>query len=106
MTENPYDDLLNILMEPQPLLEFPEGRGIKRKEEPLIKTLYLTLSEVRTDLYIFINYFFFFCSSSLLHKLIYVYFFLLYIFHSQNYLKKCVLFTETVSSSPFYHQYY
>ncbi|XP_039309202.1 dnaJ homolog subfamily B member 13 [Solenopsis invicta] len=45
-TENPYDDLLNILTEPQPLLEFPEGRGIKRKEEPLIKTLFLTLSEV------------------------------------------------------------
>lgn len=51
-TENPYDDLLNILTEPQHLLEFPEGRGIKRKEEPLIKTLYLTLSEVRTDLYL------------------------------------------------------
>jgi len=51
-TENPYDDLLNILTEPQPLFEFPEGRGIKRKEEPLIKTLFLTLSEVRSDLYI------------------------------------------------------
>ncbi|XP_011866244.1 PREDICTED: dnaJ homolog subfamily B member 13-like [Vollenhovia emeryi] len=45
-TENPYDDLLNILTEPQPLLEFPEGRGVKRKEEPLIKTLFLTLSEI------------------------------------------------------------
>lgn len=44
--ENPYDDLLNVLTESQPLLEFPEGRGIKRKEKPLIKTLFLTLSEV------------------------------------------------------------
>ncbi|XP_018339918.1 PREDICTED: dnaJ homolog subfamily B member 13-like [Trachymyrmex septentrionalis] len=45
-TENPYDDLLNILTEPQSLLEFPEGQGIKRKEESLIKTLFLTLSEI------------------------------------------------------------
>ncbi|XP_011639483.1 dnaJ homolog subfamily B member 13-like [Pogonomyrmex barbatus] len=45
-TENPYDDLLKILIEPQPLLEFSKGRGIKEKEEPLIKTLFLTLSEV------------------------------------------------------------
>ncbi|EFN82829.1 DnaJ-like protein subfamily B member 13, partial [Harpegnathos saltator] len=44
--ENPYEDLLNILTEPQPLLEFLEGRGRKRKEEPWIKTLSLTLSEV------------------------------------------------------------
>ncbi|CAL1680303.1 unnamed protein product [Lasius platythorax] len=44
--QNPYDDLLNILTEPQPLFGFPEGQGIKRKEEPLIKTLFLTLSEV------------------------------------------------------------
>lgn len=50
MTENPYDDLLKILKEPQPLLEFSKGRGIKEKEEPLIKTLFLTLSEVRIDL--------------------------------------------------------
>lgn len=45
-TENPYDGLLNILTEPQPLLDFSEGRGIKQKEEPLIKTLSLTLTEV------------------------------------------------------------
>ncbi|XP_029173091.1 dnaJ homolog subfamily B member 13-like [Nylanderia fulva] len=44
--QNPYNDLLNILTESQPLLDFPEGRGIKRKEEPLIKTLFLTLSEI------------------------------------------------------------
>ncbi|EZA58803.1 DnaJ-like protein subfamily B member [Ooceraea biroi] len=44
--ENPYGDLLNILTESQPLFDFPEGRGIKRKEEPLIKILFLTLSEV------------------------------------------------------------
>jgi len=58
MTENPYDDLLNILTQPQSLFEFPEGRGIKRKEEPLIKTLFLTLSEVRSDPYISIFSFF------------------------------------------------
>ncbi|CAL7934854.1 unnamed protein product [Xylocopa violacea] len=45
-TESPYADLLHILTQPSSLLEFPEGRGIKRKEEPLIKTLYLTLLEV------------------------------------------------------------
>ncbi|XP_014480551.1 PREDICTED: dnaJ homolog subfamily B member 13-like [Dinoponera quadriceps] len=46
VNENPYEDLLSILTEPQPLLEFPEGRGIKRKEQPWIKTLPLTLAEV------------------------------------------------------------
>ncbi|KAG7210912.1 hypothetical protein KM043_016289 [Ampulex compressa] len=45
-TESPYPDLLNILEQPLPLFEFIEGRGIKLKEEPLIKTLYLTLPEV------------------------------------------------------------
>ncbi|XP_011063187.1 PREDICTED: dnaJ homolog subfamily B member 13-like [Acromyrmex echinatior] len=42
--ENPYDDLLNILTEPH--LKFPEGQGIKRKQKSLIKSLYLTLSEI------------------------------------------------------------
>ncbi|KAK9300328.1 hypothetical protein QLX08_006882 [Tetragonisca angustula] len=45
-TESPYADLLYVLTQSLTLLEFPEGRGIKRKEEPLIKTLYLTLVEV------------------------------------------------------------
>ncbi|CAK9816846.1 DnaJ homolog subfamily B member 13 [Anthophora quadrimaculata] len=45
-TESPYADLLYVLTQSSSLLEFPEGRGIKRKEEPLIKTLYLTLLEV------------------------------------------------------------
>ncbi|XP_043598679.1 dnaJ homolog subfamily B member 13-like [Bombus pyrosoma] len=45
-TESPYADLLYVLAQSSSLLEFPEGRGIKRKEEPLIKTLYLTLLEV------------------------------------------------------------
>lgn len=45
-SESPYADLLHILTQPSSLLEFPEGRGLKRKEEPLIKTLYLTLLEV------------------------------------------------------------
>lgn len=47
--EHPYDDiLLNILKKPQPLLEFRESRDIKKKEEPLIKILFLSLSEVHT----------------------------------------------------------
>ncbi|XP_032668784.1 dnaJ homolog subfamily B member 13-like [Odontomachus brunneus] len=46
VNENPYEDLANILKESQPLLECPEGRGIRRKEKPWIKTLSLTLSEV------------------------------------------------------------
>ncbi|XP_026671683.1 dnaJ homolog subfamily B member 13-like [Ceratina calcarata] len=45
-TESPYADLLYVLTQSPSLLEFPEGRGAKRKEEPLIKTLYLTLLEV------------------------------------------------------------
>ncbi|XP_078034079.1 dnaJ homolog subfamily B member 13 [Augochlora pura] len=45
-TDKPYADLLHVLSQPSTLLEFPEGRGLKRKEEPLIKTLYLTLLEV------------------------------------------------------------
>ncbi|XP_076235032.1 LOW QUALITY PROTEIN: dnaJ homolog subfamily B member 13 [Calliopsis andreniformis] len=45
-SESPYADLLHILTQPSSLLEFPEGRGLKRKEEPLIKTLYLTLLEI------------------------------------------------------------
>ncbi|XP_017763171.1 PREDICTED: dnaJ homolog subfamily B member 13-like [Eufriesea mexicana] len=45
-TESPYADLLYVLTQSPSLLEFPEGRGIKCKEEPLIKTLYLTLLEV------------------------------------------------------------
>nr|XP_031836688.1 dnaJ homolog subfamily B member 13-like [Nomia melanderi] len=45
-TDSPYADLLHVLTQPSTLLEFPEGRGLKRKEEPLIKTLYLTLFEV------------------------------------------------------------
>ncbi|XP_053972294.1 dnaJ homolog subfamily B member 13-like [Hylaeus volcanicus] len=45
-TETPYADLLHILSQPSSMLEFPEGQGLKRKEEPLIKTLYLTLSEI------------------------------------------------------------
>ncbi|XP_050462912.1 dnaJ homolog subfamily B member 13-like [Cataglyphis hispanica] len=46
VAENPFVNLLHILTEPQPLLQFPEGRGIKRKDEPWIKTLFLTLSEI------------------------------------------------------------
>ncbi|XP_029043571.2 dnaJ homolog subfamily B member 13-like [Osmia bicornis bicornis] len=45
-TESPYADLFHVLTQPSSVLEFPEGRGLKRKEEPLIKTLYLTLLEV------------------------------------------------------------
>nr|XP_012139886.1 PREDICTED: dnaJ homolog subfamily B member 13-like [Megachile rotundata] len=45
-TESPYADLFHVLTQPPSVLEFPEGRGLKRKEEPLIKTLYLTLLEV------------------------------------------------------------
>ncbi|XP_076182245.1 dnaJ homolog subfamily B member 13 [Ptiloglossa arizonensis] len=45
-TETPYADLLYTLSQPSSVLEFPEGRGLKRKEEPLIKTLYLTLLEI------------------------------------------------------------
>ncbi|XP_076637178.1 dnaJ homolog subfamily B member 13 [Colletes latitarsis] len=45
-TESPYADLLQIVLQPPSVLEFPEGRGLKRKEEPLIKTLYLTLPEI------------------------------------------------------------
>ncbi|KZC05660.1 DnaJ like protein subfamily B member 13, partial [Dufourea novaeangliae] len=45
-TDSPYADLLHVLTQPSAPLEFPEGRGLKRKEEPLIKSLYLTLAEV------------------------------------------------------------
>ncbi|KAK2588147.1 hypothetical protein KPH14_004197 [Odynerus spinipes] len=45
-TENPYADLLDSLTRPHPLFEFPEGRGVKRKEEPVINSLQLTLQEV------------------------------------------------------------
>ncbi|XP_015513655.2 dnaJ homolog subfamily B member 13 [Neodiprion pinetum] len=45
-TSSPYADLLDVLANPLPLYELPEGRGIKRKEEPLIKPLLLTLNEV------------------------------------------------------------
>ncbi|XP_012285598.1 dnaJ homolog subfamily B member 13-like [Orussus abietinus] len=45
-TCSPYANLLDVLTRPLPLQEFPEGRGLKRKEEPLIKSLQLTLEEV------------------------------------------------------------
>ncbi|XP_046753176.1 dnaJ homolog subfamily B member 13-like [Diprion similis] len=45
-TSSPYADLLDVLANPLPLYELPEGRGIKRKEEPLIKPLLLTLNEI------------------------------------------------------------
>ncbi|XP_076293686.1 dnaJ homolog subfamily B member 13 isoform X2 [Lasioglossum baleicum] len=45
-SDSPHADLLHVLSQPSTLLEFPEGRGLKRKEEPLIKTLYLSLLEV------------------------------------------------------------
>ncbi|XP_033208882.1 dnaJ homolog subfamily B member 13-like [Belonocnema kinseyi] len=45
-TTSPYADLLDILEHPLPIYETLEGRGIKCKEEPLIKPLYLTLSEI------------------------------------------------------------
>ncbi|XP_069705760.1 dnaJ homolog subfamily B member 13-like [Periplaneta americana] len=45
-TESPYPDLLDVLIDPLPLYSLPEGKGIKRKEEPLRRTLYLTLSEL------------------------------------------------------------
>ncbi|XP_012267290.2 dnaJ homolog subfamily B member 13-like [Athalia rosae] len=45
-TSSPYADLIDVLAKPLPLYELPEGRGIKRKEEPLIKPLLLTLNEV------------------------------------------------------------
>ncbi|KAI4491050.1 hypothetical protein M0802_010467 [Mischocyttarus mexicanus] len=45
-TENPYADLLDHLIRPQTLLEFAEGRGIKKKEQPVINNLQLTLHEV------------------------------------------------------------
>ncbi|KAL2717067.1 dnaJ subfamily B member 13-like isoform X2 [Vespula squamosa] len=44
-TDNPYADILDYLTRPQSI-EFPEGRGIKRKEEPVINNLQLTLQEV------------------------------------------------------------
>ncbi|XP_046837856.1 dnaJ homolog subfamily B member 13-like [Vespa crabro] len=45
-TDNPYGDILDYLTQPQLLFEFPEGRGIKKKEEPVINSLQLTLQEV------------------------------------------------------------
>lgn len=65
MNENPFEDLLNILTEPQPLLEFPEGRGIKRKEEPWVKSLPLTLSEVHLS-FMVVPSSFTFCTIDLL----------------------------------------
>lgn len=45
-TASPYGDLLDILEHPLPFFDNPEGRGVKSKEETLIKPLLLTLSEV------------------------------------------------------------
>ncbi|XP_051176609.1 dnaJ homolog subfamily B member 13-like [Leptopilina boulardi] len=45
-TTSPYADLLNIVEHPLSCFETSEGRDVKRKEEPLIKPLLLTLSEV------------------------------------------------------------
>jgi len=45
-TDNPYADLLDVYHNPPPLFDFPEGKGIKKKEPPLVKTLELTLEEV------------------------------------------------------------
>ena len=45
-TESPYADLLDVLIHPLPLYSLPEGRGVRRKEEPLRRKLYLTLNEI------------------------------------------------------------
>ncbi|XP_066999256.2 dnaJ homolog subfamily B member 13 [Anabrus simplex] len=45
-TTSPYADLLDYLWKPLPLYSLPEGKGVKRKEPPLIRPLLLTLNEV------------------------------------------------------------
>ncbi|XP_018329395.1 dnaJ homolog subfamily B member 13-like [Agrilus planipennis] len=45
-TTSPYADLMDYLLNPPPLFDQPEGRGIRKKQPPIYHILYLTLHEV------------------------------------------------------------
>lgn len=45
-TQSPYADLLDAYVHPLPLYHLPEGKGVKNKQEALIRPIYCTLEEV------------------------------------------------------------
>ncbi|XP_066583813.1 dnaJ homolog subfamily B member 13-like [Prorops nasuta] len=45
-TASPYPNLLDVYAHPQPLYDFPEGKGVKKKDEAVTKMLLLSLHEV------------------------------------------------------------